>query len=82
MKQKYIELQEQLKQATNDNQKQKELEQQIERLKKVIVSCHQRVRVCKADNTLLLNVNKIQQIKILLSFLVGNIYTKKDYYIL
>lgn len=37
LKQKYIELQEQLKQATNDNQKQKELEQQIERLKKRIV---------------------------------------------
>lgn len=37
LKQKYIELQEQLKQATNDNQKQSELEQQIERLKKRIV---------------------------------------------
>lgn len=37
LKQKYVELQEQLKQATNDNQKQKELEQQIERLKKRIV---------------------------------------------
>lgn len=37
LKQKYIELQEQLKQATNDHQKQKELEQQIERLKKRIV---------------------------------------------
>lgn len=37
LKQKYIELQEQLKQATNDNQKQSELEKQIERLKKRIV---------------------------------------------
>lgn len=37
LKQKYIELQEQLKQVTNDNQKQSELEQQIERLKKRIV---------------------------------------------
>lgn len=37
LKQKYVELQEQLKQATNDNQKQSELEKQIERLKKRIV---------------------------------------------
>ena len=37
LKQKYVELQEQLKQATNDNQKQSELERQIERLKKRIV---------------------------------------------
>ena len=37
LKRKYVELQEQLKQATNDNQKQSELENQIERLKKRIV---------------------------------------------
>lgn len=37
LKQKYVELQEQLKQANNDNPKKEELEQQIEHLKKRIV---------------------------------------------
>ena len=37
LKQKYLELQEQLKQANNDNPKKEELEQQIEHLKKRIV---------------------------------------------
>lgn len=37
LKQKYLELQEQLKQANNDNPKKEELEQQVEHLKKRIV---------------------------------------------